>query len=108
MNHPQTKLSELPLLTDDVAATKNQKDYLAPRNETEQAIANIWSEVLNINNIGMHDNFFELGGRSLAMMRVYNKLRDHYTLEIPVIELFQSPTIEEMANYLIVSNSKSA
>ena len=42
------------------------------------------------------------------MMRVYNKLRDIFTVEVPVMELFQSPTIEEMANDLIVSNSKSA
>ena len=68
----------------------------------------IWAEVLNLNNIRIHDNFFDLGGRSLAMMRVYNKLRDIFTVEVPVMELFQSPTIEEMANYLIVSNSKSA
>ena len=88
--------------------TNNQKDYVAPRNETEQAIADIWSEVLNINNIGIHDNFFDLGGRSLAMMRVYNKLRALFTLEITAMELFQSPTIEEMANYLMESNSKSA
>ncbi len=108
VNHPETKLSDLPLLKDNIAATNNQKDYVAPRNETEQVIANIWSEVLNINNIGVHDNFFDLGGRSIAMMRVYNKLRDIFTVEIPVMELFQSPTIEEMANYLIVSNSKSA
>ncbi|MGK7898705.1 MAG: condensation domain-containing protein, partial [Xenococcus sp. (in: cyanobacteria)] len=107
-NHPETKLSELPLLTDDVSATNNQKDYVAPRNEIEQAIANIWAEVLNLNNIGVHDNFFDLGGRSIAMMRVYNKLRNVFTLEIPVMELFQSPTIEEMAKFLRLSDSKSA
>ncbi len=108
VSHPETKLSDLPLLIDDVSATNNQKDYVAPRNETEQAIADIWVEVLNLNDIGVHDNFFDLGGRSIAMMRVYNKLRDIFTVQIPVMELFQSPTIEEMANYLIVSNSKSA
>ena len=100
VNHPETKLSEFPRLTDNIAATNNQKDYLAPRNETEQAIADIWAEVLNLNNIGVHDNFFELGGRSLSMMRVYNKLRENFTIEVPVMELFQSPTIEEMAKNL--------
>ncbi|ELS02668.1 thioester reductase-like protein [Xenococcus sp. PCC 7305] len=108
VRQPETHLSELPLFKDDLAVAYKQKDYVAPRNETEQAIANIWAEVLNLNNIGMHDNFFDLGGRSLAMMRVYNKLRCNFTIEVPVLELFQSPTIEEMANYLIVSNSKSA
>ena len=105
---PETKLSSLPLLGDNIAVVEQQKDYVAPRNETEQAIADIWAAVLNLNNIGVHDNFFDLGGRSIAMMRVYNKLRGIFNIEIPVMELFQSPTVEEMANYLIVSNSKSA
>jgi len=108
VEQPETKLSNLPLLKENIAVVANQKDYVAPRNKTEQAIANIWAEVLNLNNIGAHDNFFDLGGRSLAMMRVYNKLRGIFTIEIPVMELFQSPTVEEMANYLMVSNSKSA
>ena len=101
VENPETKLSDISLLTNDVAVANNQKDYIAPRNEIEQAIADIWAEVLNLNNIGIHDNFFDLGGRSLAMMRVYNKLRNGFTVEIPVMELFQSPTIEEMANYLM-------
>ena len=99
VRHPETKLSELPCLKDDFAVANSQKDYLAPRNEIEQAIADIWSEVLTLNDIGIYDNFFELGGRSLAMMRVYNKLRDLFNLEITAMELFQSPTIEEMAKY---------
>ena len=99
VGHPETKLSELPWLKDDFAVANNQKDYLAPRNEIEQAIADIWSEVLNLNDIGIYDNFFELGGRSIAMMRVYNKLRDLFNLELTAMELFQSPTIEEMAKY---------
>src|SRR5215510_11284761 len=49
--------------------------YVAPRNETELKVADTWSKVLGIEQIGVHDSFFELGGHSLLLPQILNGLR---------------------------------
>ncbi|MGW7276678.1 amino acid adenylation domain-containing protein, partial [Streptomyces sp. NPDC054864] len=51
------------------------QDYVAPRNETEQAVANVWADVLGMQQVGIHDNFFELGGDSILSIQVVSRLR---------------------------------
>jgi acyl-coenzyme A synthetase/AMP-(fatty) acid ligase/acyl carrier protein len=71
--------------------------YIAPRNAEEATLAQIWSEVLRVERVGIHDNFFELGGDSLRAMRVIARMRELLRLELPLRELFESPTIAELA-----------
>ena len=73
-------------------------NYIAPRNQNEQTIANIWQEVIGLEKIGIHDNFFELGGHSLLAVQVTSRLRKSFKLEIPLqTALFEAPTIAELA-----------
>jgi acyl carrier protein len=67
--------------------------YVAPRNEKEQAVAEIWQELLGIQRIGIHDNYFELGGDSLLAAQVISRLRDSFEMEFPLARLFETPTI---------------
>ncbi|MFS0517036.1 beta-ketoacyl synthase N-terminal-like domain-containing protein [Nostoc sp. UIC 10607] len=71
--------------------------YLAPRNEIEQKIANIWEELLGIKQVGIHDNFFKLGGDSLIAVQVLSRIRNIFSIRLSVANLFESPTIAEIA-----------
>ncbi|MDZ8023961.1 MAG: amino acid adenylation domain-containing protein [Nostoc sp. DedQUE11] len=74
--------------------------YVAPRSEMEQAIAKVWQEVLQLENVGINDNFFDLGGHSLLIVQVNNQLRTIFKQDIPVVTMFQNPTIHSLARYL--------
>jgi acyl carrier protein len=71
--------------------------YEAPRDETELALAEIWAEVLGLEQVGVHDNFFELGGDSVSSIRVVSRIRQAFEAEIPVRTLFLAPTIAQLA-----------
>jgi acyl transferase domain-containing protein/thioesterase domain-containing protein/acyl carrier protein len=71
--------------------------YLAPRNEIERLIAEIWQEFLGVEQIGIEDNFFELGGHSLLAIQFFAWLRNNFQIEIPVRHIFNSPTVAQMA-----------
>ncbi len=73
------------------------REGIAPRNPTEQILANIWSEVLKVKAIAIHDNFFELGGHSLLATQVISRIRDLWGVEIPMRSLFENPAIAEFA-----------
>ena len=74
--------------------------YIVPRNDIEQKIADIWQELLGIKQVGIHDNFFELGGDSLIAVQVLSRLRNNFSIKLTVANLFESPTILEIATKL--------
>lgn len=74
-----------------------QSSYVAPRNPSEQTIANLWELLLGIQPIGVFDNFFELGGHSLLAIQLISRLRDTYQIELPVQTLFDGPTVADLA-----------
>jgi amino acid adenylation domain-containing protein len=63
----------------------------------ERCLAEIWAEILSLNEVGIYDNFFELGGHSLAATRVVSQVLKTFQLEVPLQSLFQSPTVAKMA-----------
>jgi acyl carrier protein len=74
--------------------------YAAPRNSIEAALAKIWAEMLELDQVGVHDNFFDLGGHSLAATRVISRVVLTFPLNLPVKVLFDSPTVAEMAEVI--------
>ena len=70
---------------------------MSPQTPNEVNLERIWTDVLCLDQVGIHDNFFELGGHSLAATRVVARVIQQFQLEIPLQSLFQSPTIAEMA-----------
>ncbi|MBD2520194.1 acyltransferase domain-containing protein [Nostoc sp. FACHB-973] len=74
--------------------------YLAPRDEIEQKLADIWQELLGIQQVGIHDNFFTLGGDSLVAVQVLSRMRNIFSIRLSVANLFESPTIADIATKL--------
>ncbi|CAG1011851.1 partial peptidyl carrier protein, partial [Burkholderiaceae bacterium] len=74
----------------------SEAHYEAPQGPTEQALAQLWAEVLQLPRVGRHDNFFELGGHSLLAVSVIERMRRH-GLHVDVRALFDSPSLAALA-----------
>jgi amino acid adenylation domain-containing protein len=77
-----------------------EQTFVAPRSPTEEMLAGIWVKILGIKQVGIHDNFFDLGGHSLLAMQVISQVRKAFGLEIPLRNLFASPTVAELAKHI--------
>lgn len=107
--HGKVDRSALP----DPAAGRADDDgsYTAPRNPEEQLIADIWTEILGTDRVGVHDNFFEIGGHSLLAIRVVGSLRSAFggtARAVGVMDLFRFPTVAELAAWLAAGQDESA
>src|SRR6185312_5733330 len=71
--------------------------YVSPDNEFEEKIAQIWGELLGIEQIGIHDNFFELGGHSLIGAQLIARLRQSFQIDLSLEMIFESATVAELA-----------
>jgi amino acid adenylation domain-containing protein len=78
------------------------EDFVAPRNDVETTLAEIWSEVLGINKneIGIDSNFFDLGGHSLKATILISKIQKRTDIELLITEAFIGPTIRQMARLI--------
>ncbi|WP_371502635.1 LLM class flavin-dependent oxidoreductase [Kitasatospora sp. NBC_00374] len=81
-----------------VRAAVTRHDYLAPRDETERAIAGIWQDVLSLDRVGTTDNFFDLGGHSLMAIQMVSRLRHALGREVSLRTVFESATVAELAD----------
>lgn len=71
-----------------------------PRNEIEVTIVEIWKEVLQISEIGIHDNFFDLGGQSLLMTKAALKIRESFELDLPLKIFFELTTVASLGDFV--------
>ncbi len=96
---PNGKVDRRALPTPDIM-TFNIQDYVAPRSQVEELLAQIWAKVLGKEQVGIHDNFFELGGHSLLATQLTSRIRDTFQIDLPVSNLFEAPTIEQLTKYI--------
>ncbi len=75
-------------------------DYVAPHNETEERLAAIWSEILGVAPIGIADSFLDLGGDSMSAVALLSRLKTDFDCKLPLVSLFQRPTITHLATLL--------
>ncbi|RMD90311.1 MAG: SDR family NAD(P)-dependent oxidoreductase [Calditrichaeota bacterium] len=80
---------------------KLETEYVAPENEIEVSLAEIWQELFGIDKVGVHDNFFELGGHSLLATGVITRIRDTFQVEINLQSFFDKPTIAELSEIIL-------
>ncbi|MES2826911.1 MAG: amino acid adenylation domain-containing protein [Bacteroidota bacterium] len=80
--------------------------YSNPQTEIEQQLAGLWSELLSIDKIGRNDNFFELGGNSLLAIKLVSMLKLKHQLQLPVIKIYQYPSVSGLANFLSGEDEK--
>jgi len=74
--------------------------YAAPTTELERTIAPIWREILQLEDVGIDDSFFDLGGGSLMLVQLQNRLSGELGRELPLVALFENPTIRALARHL--------
>ncbi|MDJ0554420.1 MAG: amino acid adenylation domain-containing protein [Microcoleaceae cyanobacterium MO_207.B10] len=104
-------LSELPLTSSgkinrrglpapDISSFSQSDNFVAPRDKTEEQLAQMWSEILNINPVGVKSNFFELGGHSLLAVNLMAKIQQRFGKQLPLSTLFTNPTIEDLGSLI--------
>jgi amino acid adenylation domain-containing protein/non-ribosomal peptide synthase protein (TIGR01720 family) len=76
------------------------KEYVAPKNDTEEKLVIIWQEVLKVDKIGITDNFLELGGHSLLIVKIINKIKKELKLDVSIKTFFENPTIVSLSKQL--------
>ncbi|HEY6351461.1 MAG TPA: non-ribosomal peptide synthase/polyketide synthase [Candidatus Angelobacter sp.] len=81
----------------DEAQPESEGGYAAPRTVVEELLVEIWTELLEIERVGIHDNFFDLGGHSMLATLVMSRVQRAFKVELPVRILFEEPTIAELA-----------
>jgi hypothetical protein len=74
--------------------------YVAPRTPTEEVLAQIWAEVLKLDQVGVEEDFFELGGHSLLIMRIPALVKRTLGRDVSIVDLFRYPVIRGLAAYL--------
>ena len=112
--NPSGKVDRAALPAPDPRRDETGSAYAAPRSPVEEALVEIWSQVLGndrpdgkpagggeaARRIGVHDNFFELGGHSLLATQVISRIRRSFRVELPLRRLFEGPTVAELATSL--------
>ncbi|MEM1391734.1 MAG: amino acid adenylation domain-containing protein [Cyanobacteria bacterium P01_H01_bin.150] len=104
---PNGKVDRKALQARDTDTIKRETEYIAPRNDTEEIIANIFSEVVKVQNVGIHDDFFILGGNSLLATQLISRLKVAFDLEIPLGLIFEFPTVAQLEPKLTELRTKS-
>ncbi|MEW6510866.1 MAG: amino acid adenylation domain-containing protein [Bacteroidota bacterium] len=97
---PNGKVDRRSLPVPAPAGGSGERTIKAPRDILEKQLANIWERLFNTRPIGVRDNFFELGGHSLLAVRLFSEVEKLTGQNLPLVTLFQAPTIEALAGVL--------
>jgi amino acid adenylation domain-containing protein len=79
------------------------KEYVAPRTATEEVLANLWTEVLGVERVGINDDFFALGGHSLLATQLLSRVQKIFRVDLPLRKLFETPTVLGLADALTLA-----
>jgi len=91
------KIDARALLESETPALAPSDNYVAPRNEIEKHLVEIWQDVLGIDRVGVEDNFFEIGGHSIKAVKVVSRIQRELNIRIDMAKLFHDPSIAELA-----------
>lgn len=97
---PNGKIDRKALPAPEGSRVKGLGGFVAPAGNVEQQLAAIWKDILHVGQIGVDDNFFDFGGHSLQVVQVQNRLRETIGVDVPVLKLFQFPTIRALATFI--------
>ena len=97
---PNGKVDRRQLAAIDISHPESATTFTPPATPIQELLAEIWTQILELEQIGIHDNFFELGGHSLLATRVISQIRKTLQIELPLRRLFEAPTIASLAQFL--------
>jgi thioesterase domain-containing protein/acyl carrier protein len=97
---PNGKVDRRALPVPDRSRPELEKAFVAPRDDLELQLAQIWEEVLGVRPVGVRDNFFELGGHSLLAVRLFALIEKRLGKKLPLTAVFQGATVEHLAGLL--------
>jgi amino acid adenylation domain-containing protein len=100
---PNGKVDYRALPAPDKAQLELEERFVAPRTPVEEELAAIWTNVLGLEQIGVHNNFFDLGGHSLLAIQAISRLRQAFQVELSVRSLFESPTVAQLAELIEIT-----
>ncbi|WP_171074146.1 condensation domain-containing protein [Nonomuraea basaltis] len=98
---------DLDALPEPDADSAQIDDYVAPRTPIESRLTTIFEELLGIDRVGIHDTFFELSGFSLLATQLASRIRETFTIELSLREVFGSPTVENLAQLIVRTQGES-
>ncbi|MDJ0729381.1 MAG: non-ribosomal peptide synthase/polyketide synthase [Crocosphaera sp.] len=93
---PNRKVDRRALPAPDLYSDRRD-NYVPPRNPIEEILTQIWTEILKVEQVGIHDNFFELGGHSLLATQLVSRIRGLFKVEMPLRSVFGAATVAELA-----------
>lgn len=110
------RLEELPLnlngkvdrraLPNPSERVRQKTEYVAPRNEIEERLVQIWYRILQVERIGINDNFFDLGGHSLSGTQMLLRVNKEFQVDLPLRVLFELPTIAQLAAAMVLERAE--
>ncbi len=101
--NPNGKVDRTALAAGGGSELESEVAFVAPRNELEQQLAEIWAELLGQEPIGIYDNFFDRGGNSLLATQVISRVRDTLQVEIPLASFFEASNVAGLAESIEVA-----
>ena len=104
---PNGKIDKKALPDPEGLGLSSGVEYVAPRNETEEKLVQIWQEILGKENISIKDNFFELGGHSLKATSLTSQIHKQFEVKLALKDLFQKPILEEQAQLIQQAEKKT-
>jgi len=97
---PNGKVDRRALPAPDLSRQESEATFVAPRNEVERQLTEIWEQTLGVQPIGVNDNFFELGGHSILAVKLFWQIEKTFNKNLPLAILFQSGTVEALAKII--------
>jgi len=91
------KVDHAALPAPDAENTMRDANGVGPRTPLEEKLAEIVATLLGLPQVSVHDDFFQLGGHSLLGTQLISRVRDAFGVEVPLLTLFESPTVAELA-----------
>ncbi|MEH1848655.1 MAG: amino acid adenylation domain-containing protein [Nostoc sp.] len=97
---PSGKIDRHALPAPDTFKNKHPLNFVPPRTQTEALVADIWTQILKVKQVGIHDNFFDLGGHSLLATQIISRLQEAFEVKLSLRSLFEEPTVAQFVEHI--------